>query len=284
MSSLANRLVRVEVHAFLAKVIHRNFLTKVTQSKPGAEVAFVTRGKGKLRWLTVPDSDWSGERLFMSSLPRNIANRVEEVVGIEQSMDKGPLRHLRQAAEQLETWHKPTVFTPCRTSDKQPFLPGTSSPRAVSAPDRGFDMVWLNYCSPLTDKVLCSLSMLAENIAWFDRAWRCGRPGLLFITLQMGDNFKSAMNTLDWVHHNLDLPSDYLQDSYRVRTNGISELLNSMTIPLGFSCLPTHWVFYHDDLSDSPSSRMYLLGFEVWKGRYDTEPEYKRFVKRCGTW
>lgn len=280
VSDLAHRPVKAEVHALLAKVIHRNYLTKIHHDRNSATPKFTVRGRGKLRWLTLPGPDWCGERVFMSHLPQGIRRKVEEVVGIEHSTDQELLKAWKASARRLNTKHAPTVFTTCQTGDKHLFIPGHTHPRTVFAPERGFDMMWLDYCSPLTDSILCSLSLLAENISVFERAWAKGRPGLLFITLQMGVDFKSALNTLDWVHHNMELPDEYLRDSYRLRASGLTELLNMKTKPLGFSCLPTHWMFYREELSDRQAARMYLLGFEVWKGQYETQPEYKRVVER----
>lgn len=268
------------LHAFLAKVIHLNYLTKITQTTTGAEISIATRGKGRLRWLTVPDESWSGEMVIMSHLPGGVSKRVEEVIGIDHSMDKVRLRGFRQTAKRLTTKHEPTAFNTCRSAGQQLFPSGKASSNKLFSPDRGFDMVWLNFSSPPTDSVLGDLSIMAENVGIFERAWKCGRPGLLFITMQMGANLRTVLNTLDWIHHNMGLPDDYLSESYCLRANGITRFLNQTTIPLGFSCLPAYWMFYRENLSSEPASLRCFIGFEVWKGRHNIEPEFTRILKR----
>lgn len=269
-----------DLHAILANVVHRNYLTRLTKTTTGVDISTAARGKGRLRWLTVPDEGWSVERAIMSRLPAGVSKRVEEVVGMEHLMDRAQLRGLRQTATRLTTEHEPAIFSTCRATGQQIFPSRKAPLEKLFSPERGFDMVWLSFSSPPSDGMLGDLSIMAENVGVFERAWKCGRPGLLVITLPMGTDMKSFMRTMDWIQSDQVPSDDDSSDSFRLSASELTRFLNEGTFPLGFSCLPLHSMLYCENLPLKPASTRCFLCYEIWKGRYNFEPKYTRILKQ----
>lgn len=278
VDTIARRPIKNEIRTLIAKAIDRNFRTRLKKKRGGYEITMTRSGRGGLRWFTLPGPSWVSEQVFLESLPQ-VAEKVEQVVGAEHSDDPGLLRTFKSTARSLrQRWPK-IDFRPIVGSDKTILTPGVDRNRRHDLlPAKGFDFVWLDYCCPWTESTRCSLALMAENISVFERAWAQGRPGLLYITLQMGADSRSALNTLDWIVSGMSLSGSSVdpKESYQRRACGITELLNRHTKPNGWTCIPTQWVFYRETLTESLGARMYLLGFEVWKGNFDIETEYER--------
>lgn len=267
LETLTRRAPKEEVRRLIGRAMDDIYRRRFGTEQPWMLVPRL-RGTGALRMLTNPGL-WDSEVLWMEEFSR-LARHTEEVVGLEHSTSGAveALTATRASEFSRRFGIKTTMVMGC----DRVVLAGGFRNRLTekAALTSGFDLVWLDYCGALRPEVLLGLGQWVQRVHVFDRAWRRERPGLFWVTLQMGRETGVSMQELDRALTLSEPRKAIPQDAAERRWRGLTAWLNHQASVKDVTFLPRQFCYYK---ADANSAQMLVCGFEVypvWIDRWQT--------------
>lgn len=221
----------------------------------------------KIRTLTLCGENPVHEQMLLDST--DLTDRIEELVCLEGDPKVHDAARRRRRAMPKNWRDKITLI---QAEDKQVLLATSgykskgvsTSPRHKARTSLGFDLIWLDWMNSFGKGIDQTVALLCENISVFERAWRNGNPGLLYLTLACCKEEKADLKTLHLALSAFDRnyeTNGMASDSYRVRYYGLGALINHHLQLRGAEGIPTHGLFYREQRTHAMT--MFFAGFRV---------------------
>ena len=159
--------------------------------------------------LTLPASEFGFEYSLLRS---DLGPCINNIIGLEARPEE--VLQGRRTIRSISREFNKTRFRLFQTTDYQFWQPdslgGSDSTytRGSSRINAGLDLVWLDWMQCWSKGTRHSLGAMALNIGLFQRAWAKARPGLLYITLGVGQERKLDLEPLAQSLWDLNIPAD----------------------------------------------------------------------------
>ena len=227
--------------------------------------------KRNLRVLGLPADGWGFEQLM---LDYGIGRRIDSVIGLEAK--RSIFRKSKRTAYQLRRRYPDTKFHLFNTTDYRFWEPGnngglddTKGIRGKCHLSEGLDFIWLDWMNCWSKGPHANLNAMAANLNVFNRAWKAGKPGLLYVTLCSAgvQELRSHMAILsaalyDYTGEIIRAETADAEQRFQLRFKGLTAWINLKSRAEGIQCIPTKSIIYREP--GHHKRPMILQGWEVY--------------------